>query len=428
MQKSSYIKTRHDIASDMMDIARFAYVLCQATCSVLIVYFCWYVQAFGNLAIVVNGSFLIMCGCIGVIWYCDGTVHKNDIPYGVWSQLIMVGYCLLTGFLIAYDQVTLMDAVKHYLIYVVIMIGISVVTTHNQSYDWILTTIRIAALICCVHLLGWGYHYRGGSRIVLSSNSNPNLLGTILNVGLFCILLRTEVSFKSLAINIPQVCLVLYNIVMTGSRKSLIAATMIMVFWGLSSFVHTIKKGNKKQKILICCVLICAAVAAWYFFITFVSHTAVMDRMQTMDNEESNGERIKMYHEAVEIMLDNPVFGCGLNQFAFLSGRGGYSHSTYAEAISNFGFVGSVLYFFPFLVTFARAVQMAFFADKTFICRFTLGFCIVEFFLAVGQIWFYDMAHFLAWTIIFLIIQNKINVCEANSLLVDGRSSKYVRH
>ena len=427
MQQYSYIRYGpRNKYWGIIDLTKFAYAVCQMACSVLIIYFCWYVQAYGNLSIVVNGSFLLMCGCIGMIWLCDGSLRTKDIPYGVWNQFLVIGYCLITGLFVAYEQSVLMESIRHYFIYIVFMTGICLVSANRKSYEWVLIAINISALICCIHLLGWGYHW-DAKRIVLSSRNNPNLLGIILNLGLFSVLIRTKITYKSLALNIPQVCLILYNIIMTGSRKSLIVATMFLVFWFVSIFAQTLKKGDKKQKTIISIILICSIIAAIYFYRTFIVHTAVMDRMQTMGDEESNSQRIEMYKEAVEIFFNKPLFGGGLEQFGFWTGRGGYSHSTYAEAIADLGFVGSAIYFCPFVFAFFQAFKLSFVTDKSFRSRFALGFCVVEFFVAVGQIWFFEMAHFLAWTIIFLIITN-IKDCENEAYHNSRRASKYVRN
>ena len=52
-------------------------------------------------------------------------------------------------------------------------------------------------------------------------------------------------NLKNLIMNIPQACLIIYCIVLTGSRKSLIASTMVLSFWGVSNLAHTMKYGNK---------------------------------------------------------------------------------------------------------------------------------------------------------------------------------------
>ena len=53
------------------------------------------------------------------------------------------------------------------------------------------------------------------------------------------------------------------------------------------------------------------------------------------------------YKIAWQIFVEKPLLGGGLNQFRYWSGTGAYSHSTYAEAIADFGLVGCIIYFFP---------------------------------------------------------------------------------
>ena len=362
-----------------------------------------------------------------MIWLIEGIINIKDIPFGIWYQVFLALYFFTTSLLIAYDQSSSLHSVRQYIIYCIIMYAICLITNHKKSYAWLLKIINIAVMICCVHLVGWGHHYTT-NRIVLSTNSNPNLLGTILNLGLFVVLFQTKMSIKSLTIYFPQICLLLYNIIMTGSRKSLIVSIALIIMWSFSTSIYIKNTGNKKQKFAVLILLLCAICALWYFYNTFVIHTAVIDRMQTMGNEESNGVRIEMYKEALEIFYDKPLLGGGFDQYKFLSGRGGYSHSTYAEAIADFGFFGFVLYFVPYVLVVYHAYKLAFFENRSFCSLFVFGFCIVELFLGTVQIWFAEISHFFSWTLIFLIVQGIENESGIGSKLKDKRYRKYVKY
>lgn len=408
-----------------IDLRSLAYTICQCVCSVLVIYFFWYVEAFGNWSLVVNSSFLIMCGCVFIIWISGmDETQRFRVPYGVWNSLLMVAYCIIPGLMIAYDQSILLQSVRQYFIYFIIIYAVCLISNKKGSFNWLLYSINVATLICCVHLMGWGHAY-SASRIVLSPNSNPNLLGTILNIGLFAVLYRTSIKFKSIMFNFPQIVLLLYNIVMTGSRKSFIAAVALVAIWGYSAFSQTMKSGSKKQKIVMITILICGLVFSIYYYKSFVMNTALFDRMQTMGDEESNGTRIWLYKKAFEIFLNKPLFGGGLHQYQFWSGSGGYSHSTFAEAISDFGLIGSFLYFAPFVSAIIGSFLLAYKEKCDFQSRLILGLCIVEIFWGVGQIWFMDISHFIAWTIIFLYVDSNKSISLNKSSESVGKYVKY---
>lgn len=422
---NSFIKTNTGGLTDLRDLKELLYRICQLCCAVLIVYFCWYVEAFGNLSLVVNGSFLLMAACIGVVWIVEGQIRMEEIPYGIWNHLLMVVYSLVTGVFVALYSDTLIHTVRQYFIYFIIVYSFCFVSAHYNSYEWILRAVNIAVMICCIHLIFFGYHY-SENRIVLSANSNPNLLGTILNLGLFCLLYRTKFSFKSLSWIIPEICLLTYNIVMTGSRKSFFVATGMLMIWGYSMIGSVMKNGSKKQKVLVWIFVAIAVLAFIRFFNDFVTNTELFSRMKTMKNEDSNDSRVGMYLAAFEIFKKHPFWGAGLDQYQFLSGFGLYSHSTYAEMISSFGFFGSWLYIAPFLYALYQSTVFALRSDKGFRAKLVLGFVIVEFFLGIGQIWFYDMSHFIAWTLIFLMLHQMDK--EEESTLSTGKRFKYVKY
>lgn len=421
----TYIKTNSGGIAELRDLKELLYRICQFCCSVLIVYFCWYVEAFGNLSLVVNGSFLLMSACIGVIWIIDREIRLDGIPYGIWNHLAIVVYALVTGIFVAYDSDTLIHAVRQYFIYFIIVYSFCFVSAHYNSFEWILRAINVAVIICSIHLIFFGYHYTE-KRIVLSDNSNPNLLGTILNLGLFALLYRTQFSFKKLIWIIPEACVLTYNIVMTGSRKSFIVATGMLMIWGYSLIESVMKNGTKRQKVLVWVFVALGVLAFLRFFNHFVTNTELFSRMQTMGNEESNDTRVGMYIAGFEIFKNKPFFGGGLDQYQFLSGFGTYSHSTYAEMISSFGFVGSLIYLAPFLYALFQATMFALRGEKGFHGKFVLGFCLVEFFLGAGQIWLYDMSHFISWALIFLILQDMSREDEKG--IITDKRFQYVKY
>lgn len=422
---SSYLKTNSGGIAEITDFKELIYRICQLCCSVLIVYFCWYVEAFGNLGLVVNGSFLLMSACIAVIWLIEGEIRTNEIPYGIWNHLLIVVYSLVTGVFVATDSSLLMHEVRQYFIYSIIVFAFCFVSAHYHSFIWILKSINVAVIICSIHLIFFGYHYTA-RRIVLSDNSNPNLLGTILVLGLFCLLYRTEFSFRSLSWIIPEVCILTYNIVMTGSRKSFFAATGLLLIWGFSLVESVMKNGSKKQRILVWVIASLAVIAFVFFFNSFVTNTELFSRMQNKGTAETDDARVGMYITSLEIFKNKPLFGVGLNHFQFWSELGLYSHSTYAEMISSFGFIGSVLFLPPFLYAVYQATIFAFRADKGFRGKFVLGGCLIELFLGLGQIWFYDISHFIFWTVIFLILQEMSR--EDKKELVTDTRFKYVKY
>lgn len=429
----SYIKSNNEVAGIQYTFMDLIYAVCKYSCIVLIVYYCWYVEAFGNFSLVVNGSFLIMSGCIFLIHLVDAEIRFKEIPYGIWNKVIMIIYTIVPGLLIAYDRSTLLNAIKHYIIFFLITYAFVLVSNYYNSYDWIMNAIISAILIDCFHLVLFGYHY-SATRIVLSSNSNPNYLVTLLNLGLFCVLFKTSFTFASLVKSIPISALIFYNVIMAGSRKGLLASLMLFAFWGLSTLVQIHRKGSTRQILVLWAFIIFIIIVFSYVFINIIANAEVMTRMKTMRHEKSNSARIDMYIKALRIFLNKPIFGGGLDQYQHWSGTGGYSHSTYAEAIADFGFVGTVLYFAPFIYTIYTLLTMIINDHQLFYSMFLLGFCLIELFLGAVQVWFLEAGHIITWAIIFICTQkiyysnSGMRYMKTNVKVYNRTRSKYVKY
>ena len=143
-----------------------------------------------------------------------------------------------------------------------------------------------------------------------------------------------------------------------------------------------------------------------------------------MESDTSNEARIDMYRDAFNVFLQKPIFGGGLEQYSLWTGTGRIAHSTYAEAIADFGLIGSIIYFIPYLYTVYRAFAIQNRVDEQYKCRMVLVLCMVELFLGIVQIWFMEVTHFYCWTIIFLIVQG---YSSKETTEINKRESKYVR-
>ena len=380
-------------------------------CYILIIYFLWYVEAFGNNAKMIYTAFLGMMGFL-FIFLCRYGLRLDYMPYGIKRNFAMVLYCVVTGLIVAYSRSELFYYCRQYLIYAFIAFAMAYISRVKGSFGWILNAIKIAVLICCIHLMTNGYHY-DSRRIVLSSNNNPNILGIILSLGIFAIAYSTKCTMSRIVAKFIFMMVIYYNIIMSGSRKSLIVSSVIIVFWLCINYRRTAQEGSKYQKIFFSVVILFIICFAVYMYKNFFVDTAVFDRLSTMTDEESNSTRVEYYIDAIEIFKENPMFGGGLHQFGYWSGTGSYSHSTYAEAISNFGIIGCILYFAPIFKSIKKLVNDFVIGNYTFEKSMIFILCCVELFLGIGTIFFYDMYHFIAWTIIYIFTDSRFeNECE----------------
>ena len=186
----------------------------------------------------------------------------------------------------------------------------------------------------------------------------------------------------------------------SGSRKYLIADACLILIWAITLLRVRWAKGNTQERLILIISLLFFLAAGIFVFRNMYIGSSMHQRMLDVD-DMGNQHRIRNYRKALEIFIEHPLFGGGYDQFRYLSGAGGYAHSTYAEAIADFGLVGCVLYFTPILITTKRITSNAFGGTRDYKSMLLFAFCLSELFLGVGQIFFMGFQHFIAWTILF---------------------------
>lgn len=127
------------------------------------------------------------------------------------------------------------------------------------------------------------------------------------------------------------------------------------------------------------------------------------ERMSHMNNEDSNSFRIFLYQEGFNLFKAHPFFGVGIDQFKHFESVGAYAHSTYAEMIADFGFVGSIIYCIPIIGVFIDTIIMLNMFEFEYTRILSFGIVCSELFLGVGQIFFFEPVHFVIWSIIYYL-------------------------
>ena len=340
---------------------------------------------------------------------------------------------MVSGIIVAINQEALISSLITYLIYSVISFEICYISYKEKSFRWFLLSIIAGVIICCIHMATNGYHY-DYQRIVLSGNSNPNILGIILSIGLFCAAYTFNKNLKEIILGSCIIIPVLYYVIQTGSRKSFIAAGIITAFW----LFNIVKKGLKEKKkgntFVICILFIFLTLLGIQYYKNEFTSSSVFSRMQTFADEDSNAFRIYYYQKAFDFFSDSPLIGKGFSQFGYaLQNRPGHSHSTFAEAIACFGLLGCILYFTPIIMAFRQSVIKARNSHWGYRPSMILVLTCVELFLGVGTVYFYEMFHFFLWTIIYLALsENVLNKEETETSQLETikvfRGYKYVKN
>ena len=370
---------------------------------VLYIYACWYVQTFSNISILVKSCTIgiPLLFILHIIFEAHGDLLLEMVPKGVWINLGLSIYCMFVGPFVAYDFYALFASLIIYTGYAVASVVMCYISSMRGSIDWFLKTVIATALLCAFYALTRGQRYFGyGLR--LSAHNNIHIFSLVLVFGVFALAYRAKNTVTSVVIHLIPSAFLMYCIVESSSRKCFTAAAIILLLWLGSVFGSLWREGQFSTKIVVLLLAILIAYSMYRIYTGYFIHSRTFQRFETFTDEDSNAGRISMYKTAFKIFLQKPLFGGGFDQYKFWSGGGGYSHATYAEAIADFGIIGSVLYFTPLLLMGISLFKKAF-SSRNSKCQLVLAFYIAEMFLGIGQIFFLESQHiFIATTLYWL--------------------------
>ena len=372
--------------------------------TVLIFYVLFYLQVWGDNHLILYGSAMVIILSMGIYCIQHGILRYANVPYGIWNNLILAVYAVLTGFVIAADTMSILKSTVTLFAYAIVCIAICYTATEEGSFEWFLKVLVALALLCSVYTLFFGAEWVGYG-ITMSKTNNPHNLAGVLNLGIFATAyLRRDKEEKFSIISGILMTLFIFVTIKCGSRKYLVANALIVAVWAWAFLKDKWRSGDTNQRIITVLLLIVVTTAGYYITQNVFMSSDSYNRMHS-NMDQGNQNRVWMYEQAWKIFLDHPVFGGGFDQFKYWSGTGGYSHSTYAEAIADIGFVGCLLYFLPIMATFYRLFRRAINTEKSYGSYVLLAFCALELFIGVGQIFFMEFHHFLAWSILFFYDQ-----------------------
>jgi len=243
-------------------------------------------------------------------------------------------------------------------------------------------------------MLFFGYRFLG--RVTLSASSNPNGDGLTLIYGIFCILTLSEGSKRKMTFFVSQalIGLLLYSIVLTGSRKSFLAAVALVFLWFILVFPRRFRASELKWKLVYSAWILSIVLLGAALFLPIFLHSVLFFRLTEELGAQSDQVRISMYQMSAEFFASSPLVGIGFNQFRVLSPWRTYSHSTYAEIISSTGIIGTILYFIPYCWIIYKLIYVYLLRRKSEVGTQALMYLvlmIVMLLLGAGVIHFYSI-------------------------------------
>ncbi|MEQ1637587.1 MAG: O-antigen ligase family protein [Methylococcales bacterium] len=137
----------------------------------------------------------------------------------------------------------------------------------------------------------------------------------------------------------------LYGVFLTNSRGAFLGALSLLGLWALQKY------GVKKTMVTA------------FFMLPVLS--IVASKFRTIDaEEESAAGRVEAWYEGFQMLIQNPLFGVGMENFTehhFLT-----AHNSYVLILAELGIVGFTTWMSFFLLTFLMLYQLVFYNSLFF--------------------------------------------------------------
>ena len=222
-----------------------------------------------------------------------------------------------------------------------------------RIYSW---DCVFSLLIVCIYMIQKGSirlsNISLGSSFGLELSGNRNTVATTIGIMLIPVvyLFMSETKRKPILLLISILgasCMLL-----TGSKKGIIVILIIALMVFISD--------RKSFKYVIFPLIVIVGIYAVFnvrilydvvgfrlrdMFATFGLGTAVT-------GAQSTAIRNSYILMGLRSMWNHPVFGGGMNYFQYINNARYYSHNNYVEMLNNFGIIGTLIYYLPFIKSY----------------------------------------------------------------------------
>jgi len=303
-----------------------------------------------------NGPLLYYLNVVFGIFFILKNVHYIKINHAIIVSFILVlweAFHLLPNAFLGYNE-SIIKLFGFVLCLIVATIAISNTKTRN-SYISILYAWCIGfSAFCTIMLVKYIYHFglsnfpkvvrRFGwipASLDYSSTSlliNPNGLGKLVTLTVFCLLTITKFERKfSSKMIFSIIYLILFGI-MSGSRSFLVVFT-VLSFTFILELILKPKQNKKLIQILIIVLILIMVFVPRYMQSTL---SMISRRLQS---DDITGSRLDIYKQYINELKKSPyiIFGSGMQDYNEKYNISYSSHNLFIEVISIWGIIGLMI-------------------------------------------------------------------------------------
>lgn len=370
---------------------------------VFLLYLEWYKEIWGDKPLILYGSVGLLTGLVAIRLMRQRYLHLYTMPSFLKMYFIYFAYSF-AGILVARNVNAMVSSLITFFCFVIVCFDCWYISYLFNDHNWIYKILKCVAVICALQVILRGQPYYNGIMVTtMSSINNPNTLALILLIGMLSFVIDFDVEkLSSFITTMLANVMMLYGVILTGSRKCFLAAIPVMVYWLWFYIKVTRKEGKTKRLLFLMAFVVLGLGVCFSFYSKYFQSMSIFERLTTLFTG-SETKRKHMYDDAITFFLASPIFGIGFNQYRFWSPYNTYSHSSYAEVLSCGGIIGTLIFFVPLITCLLRYIKSAFQKkpfDEMYRIRMIALMFVCELFIGVGQIFLYDMLHLLVLMLI----------------------------
>ena len=366
------------------------------------------------LPIIGNTLYYIICGLVIIVNIIDiFTDRKIVINYFEIGYILLISYSCFTLIYCIYEPST-NYIIKEMLFVFVMAYGIARHLARKNEKEIIKTAFDIFAfstMIVSIYLFifelpNMSLSARLGQ--VLYQDYGTYIIYSYLLIISICYLMwkiffDRSISLKKNICTVLELLILIIASFLSGTRKCIVCVLIFLFFLFLYK--------NRKNIIKLLKIFIVGIITVFVLYNLFmhndVLYQVIGKRIESMITEflEGTGEdqsievRNNLKNLAIDAFQENPILGCGMNNFAYYSAINGgeflYAHNNYLELLASGGIIALFLYYGSYFILIYCTWKKAKEDDKFGV--FALAFLIMNLISDYSTVSYYRIQYILTF-------------------------------
>lgn len=283
---------------------------------------------------------LMLSGFLSI--FCGRKALTNEFK----CLFVFIVYALITGLLIAKDDGKVINQALFLIESFILGIIIFNLSIDKKYLRIIIGFYAIGAIIASAYFISHP-ELLIGTRLSFDEDFNANTLGVMLMYGLWCIVFAINYDNTTIVKTIVSIVItlfVLYILVQTGSRKSVLGSLGVLSSY-IGYLIFTGGSTKKIYRITLFCVVVGLIVYVYLHYLESFLEAAdtFIRRMDDIEGSEDN--RGSLIIDSFRVFTEHPILGVGIDNNRYYTIQKLYAHNSYLEILACTGIIGFAIFF-----------------------------------------------------------------------------------